>query len=497
MNSLNFIQVRALDRPVVALLLLLLTPAASAHSFGRVYNLPVPFWLYAWGAVAALAASFVVVGYFVSAGTHAQTRWQRDLTASPFVAWTRRLRLLRVLQTLSVAALLLCLLAGFAGSQNAYRNINMTLFWIVFVLGFAYLTAVAGDLYARINPWRLLAVGLGKFLRRYPQGLFQYPRSLNYWPAVLLYMAFIWVELFARVGPWGLSLALAVYTAINLIGVGLVGLRDWFHYCEFFSVFLRLIARMAPLEFVPGDGQHGSRLRLRAPFSGVLDAPAENFGLLVFVLFMLSSTAFDGLRETVVWQKIFWLDLYKDWLSEWAGKNPLAAYPLMRQIFLGWQTFWLVASPFVYLAIYLFFIWLTQKATRSEKSLRLLALEFALPLLPIALVYNITHYYTLIQTQGLQVIRLLSDPLGKGWNLFGTGQWLLRGNIPDAGTVWHVQVVLIVLGHIVSVYLAHKVALRVFPTQRAAVISQIPMLFLMMFFTTAGLWILSQPLQSA
>ena len=61
--------------------------------------------------------------------------------------------------------------------------------------------------------------------------------------------------------------------------------------------------------------------------------------------------------------------------------------------------------------------------------------------------------------------------------------------------VWHTQVALILFGHIVSVYLAHVVALRVFATRRHAMLSQLPMLCLMVFFTVAGLWILSQPLQ--
>src|SRR3546814_14659246 len=52
----------------VGLLLALLPSAAHAHSFGRIYNLPVPFWLYAYGAPAALLLSFLVFGYFVSAG---------------------------------------------------------------------------------------------------------------------------------------------------------------------------------------------------------------------------------------------------------------------------------------------------------------------------------------------------------------------------------------------------------------------------------------------
>ena len=40
--------------------------------------------------------------------------------------------------------------SGLAGSQNAYANFNMSGFWIGFVLGFAYLTAALGNLYARL-----------------------------------------------------------------------------------------------------------------------------------------------------------------------------------------------------------------------------------------------------------------------------------------------------------------------------------------------------------
>jgi hypothetical protein len=62
------------------------------------------------------------------------------------------------------------------------------------------------------------------------------------------------------------------------------------------------------------------------------------------------------------------------------------------------------------------------------------------------------------------------------------------------GMVWHAQVGLIVFGHIVSVYLAHIEALRTFETPRKAMLSQLPMLGLMMVFTASGLWILAQPI---
>jgi hypothetical protein len=62
--------------------------------------------------------------------------------------------------------------------------------------------------------------------------------------------------------------------------------------------------------------------------------------------------------------------------------------------------------------------------------------------------------------------------------------------------VWHTQVALILAGHIVSVYLAHVEALKVFPNPRHAVLSQLPMLVLMVLLTTVGLWILSLPIDA-
>lgn len=467
--------------------------SAFAHSFGRAYNLPVPFWLYAWGAAATLIASFVVVGYFASSAAPALARRSLDATGLLPARPLARPRTLGVLRTLSVVALLVCIVTGLAGTRSPYGNFNMTFFWIWFVLGLAYLSALIGDVYALLNPWRALAGGLALAFKSYARGRVRYPVRLGYWPACAFYAAFIWIEIFGATGPYSLALMLSAYSVLNLVGAGLFGLRDWFHYCEFFGLLLRLIATMAPVD-IKREPEGRVSARLRWPFAGVLAAPAENPDMLVFILFMLSSTAFDGLRETAVWQRLFWLDLYQAGLKHWVGSNPLAAYPAMRELFLYWQSFWLLASPFLYLATYLVFVWLMRWCGGRAHPVRELALRFAPTLLPIALVYNITHYYTLMQTQGVKIVSLVSDPLGRGWDLFGTAHWLQRTIIPDLGTVWHVQVGLIVFGHIVSVYLAHQVALQTFEGRRRAVVSQLPMLVLMVLFTTAGLWILSQPL---
>ncbi|MGH8504561.1 MAG: hypothetical protein ACRETM_01185 [Stenotrophobium sp.] len=473
----------------------LLPGLAQAHSFGRQFNLPVPLWLYVYGAAVALALSFIVVAWFVTMpAMHRQADASLDLGDSRLLRVLRRLRLLPLLQTLSLTALLLCVITGYFGANNSYTNINMTLFWIVFCLAYAYLTAVIGDLYAAINPWRVLVRLIERVLPGYAQGRLQYPPQFGYWPALLLYMAYIGFELFGFTRPFSLAVMLSAYTAINLLAVAVFGEAAWFRYGEFFGVFLRLLAKMAPLDYRPAEGGGRSRLRLRWPFSGLLESHAESYSELWFVLFMLSSTAFDGLHGTVSWIRWFWIDFYNV-IKPLVGDNPLMAYPKMIPWFQRYQMLCLIASPFIYGGAYLLFIWLARVVTRSRLTIRALALRFAYTLLPIALVYNITHYYTLVLNQGTKIVSLISDPFGAGWNLFGTA-WLWRSPIiPSAGIVWDTQVLLIVFGHIVSVYMAHLEALRVFPTRRSATLSQLPMLLLMVLYTTVGLWILSEPVR--
>ncbi|MES2684934.1 MAG: hypothetical protein V4650_15545 [Pseudomonadota bacterium] len=470
-------------RSVAALLTLLLAPPAGAHSFGKLYNLPVPLWLYLYGAVAALLLSFLVMAWLASqpaaAGVDADPE---DETMSVLPRWLRHL-----LQAGALGLLALAIVSGLFGSQDAYANFNMSGFWIGFVLGFAYLVALVGPLYAVVNPWRLMVGGLERFSGPW-LGHVKAPERLGVLPALLLYLAFIWVELFGGTGPRQLSWLLIGYTGVNLTGAWWFGSRYWFAQGEFFAVFMRLLGRCSPLVW-RRDG-----VGLQWPFAGLLRERAAHWSLLLFVLFMLSSTAFDGLRETVPWVSLYWQDLHTLLWSPLFGEDRIASYPRLVTLYAWWQGAALLLSPFAYLAVYLACLQAALWLTRSSLSLKTLALRFAPTLIPIALVYHLTHYYTLLFTQGAQLPWLLADPLGTGsewaWRWLG----LPRAYIPDAGVVWHTQVGLIVAGHIVSVVLAHRVALALFASRREATLSQLPMLLLMMLYTGGGLWILAQPL---
>jgi len=467
--------------------LLSLSGAALAHSMGVVYNLPIPFWMYAFAASAALILSFLIVGYFVTAQGAARNFRTIEVGVPHIAAGGVTLRASRAL---SVAALLLTILAGIFGPANPFANFAMTFFWVIFVLGFNYLTALIGDVYALINPWRAICDWIEQ---RHP-GAFRprrrYPPRLGYYPALALYMGFIWLELFAQAPPRGLGTILLAYSVINIGCAALFGRDVWFRYGELFSVFLRLIGKIAPFEYrLDQPAGTPGRLRLRQPFIGLLQEPADHFSLLLFVLFMLSSTAFDGVHETRPWVLVFWKGIYPALTA--ISTKP---YLFFVDIYYYWQWAMLFVSPFVYLAIYLLFVWLMKIFTASQRTVHDLALQFAFTLIPIAFVYNITHYYTLLVAQGPAIITMISDPFGLGWNLFGTARWYFSPIILLADGVWHTQVGLILFGHIVSVYLAHVQALELFPRGRQGVWSQLPMLVLMVLLTTIGLRILSLPI---
>jgi len=478
---MSFKQGRIVGAPLVALF----CSNAAAHSFGNIYTLPIPFWMYAFSASAALVLSFVVVGYFVSAKSAARNFRTIDLVA--FNAGADR-GAVTALRALSVFALLLTMLSGLFGSANPFTNFSVTFFWIFFVLGFTYLTALVGDIYRAINPWRAIC----DWIERARPGTFRsrlsYPTWLGYYPALAFYMAFIWLELFSHASPRGIGLVLLAYSAINLGGTAVFGREPWFKYGELFGVLFRLIGKIAPFEYVVSPGQ-SVRIRLRQPFVGLLMEPADHFSLLLLVLFMLSSTAFDGVHETLPWVSVFWKEIYP--LLTAMIEQP---YLFFVDIYYYWQWAMLFVSPFFYLAIYLLFVWLMKVAAGSQRSVRDLALHFTFALIPIAFVYNVTHYFTLLFSQAPAIVPLISDPFGVGWNLFGTARVSSPPIILSADFVWHAQVALILVGHVVSVYLAHAQALQLFPREKQAVWSQLPMLTLMVLFTTVGLWILSLPI---
>jgi len=115
--------------------------------------------------------------------------------------------------------------------------------------------------------------------------------------------------------------------------------------------------------------------------------------------------------------------------------------------------------------------------------------RWAPSLIPIVLAYAIAHYFSLLVFEGQAFIALLSDPLGEGWDLFGTADDLIDFTVVSPNTIAYVQVAAIVFGHVCGVIAAHDRAVELYP-EKVAVRSQYPMLGVMIAYTVGGLLLL-------
>jgi hypothetical protein len=121
-----------------------------------------------------------------------------------------------------------------------------------------------------------------------------------------------------------------------------------------------------------------------------------------------------------------------------------------------------------------------------------IARSYAHTLVPIAAVYVIAHYFSLLAYNGQAIAYLASDPLGEGSDLFGTANATIDYEVIGATAIWYVQVGVLVAGHVCGLVLAHDRALAMYEKARAATTSQYWMLAVMVAFTTGGLFLLSQ-----
>jgi len=478
---------------------------ALAHGFGPTYDIPIPLWLYLYGAAAAVVLAFIPLALFSRKERDAAYRYPRfDLFSVQLLRTILTSRLLTVgLRLLSVTLFFVVVIAGLVGLQSGF-NIAPTFVWVTWWVGLSFFTAFIGNLWPLVNPWRVLFDWAEGLVRRlgFRNGLEldeRYPEALGVWPAVVLYLVFVWIEnvFSGSYVPRNIALFALAYSLVTLYGMAFFGKETWLRRGETFSVFFGLLGRFAPTEVRVQDpdvcldcdycddeakgrcvncyecfdraAPDERELNLRPPAVGLGLPEKVPPGGAAFVVVVLAGVTFDGLLQTPLWLEIVRL-------------TPVT------------QTLGTILLPLLFFGVYLGFVELSRILGGGEGSFRRFAAAYAFSLVPIAIAYQMAHYYTYLLIQGQMIISLVSDPLGWGWNLFGTADFEPRYGIVGAGFVWYSQVALIVAGHVIAVYLAHSISLRLLRDPVRALRSQLPMLVLMVLYTISSLWILAQPI---
>ena len=377
--------------------------------------------------------------------------------------------------------------AGLLGTQeDPLANILPAFVWIAWWVGLGFVCALAGNIWPALNPWAAVPALLPGSLR--PPAVRPPPSWMGVWPAVLLYLCFAWAELVwpDNTAPARLASVILIYSAVTWAGMARYGVEPWLRCGETFSLVFGLFGRFAPLARGP-DGT----VILRHYGSGLADGGKVPVSMMVLVVTLLATVSFDGFLHTPVWARFHAAASHAMYDFGWT--QVLGNTGVRTLVF----TAGLVLAPVGFVALFLatckLMASLETRRHRTPRRPLELACSYVLTLVPIAIAYHVAHYLLLLMVEGQLLYGHISDPFGVGWDLFGTAGVTPDPTVVDARFLWLFSLFVIVAGHVIAVWLAHRAAHRE-QGARAAVAPQLPMLVLMVGYTIFSLWIIGQPI---
>lgn len=436
-------------------------------------------------------------------------------------------------QAIVVGLFFLTLAAGLFGTQVSTRNIAPLLTWTIWWCGLIVIVLFAGKAWCFVCPWDAVAGWaegkrpLGGRGANRSLGL-RWPRALrNIWPATILFIGLTWLEL-------GLGVTMSP-RATAYLGMGMLGFAfasafvfDRKSFCRYGCLVGRisgLYALFSPVEVRVKDRDVCRGCTTQSCYRGndlgdgcptfeypatlaqntyciscmecVRTCEAENVTLNLrpwgadlaehrkprsdeayLALILLSLTGFHGLTMTSAWGDVV------DGVKAAAGLGETLAFSLgMLAILLG--------PVVLYAALVGVARW---AGGQSAASYREHFLRYAYALLPIALFYHLAHNSEHLLSEGGRLLALVSDPFGREWDLFGTAG-ASAGSGVSLGTLWGIQVALIVIGHVYGLWASRRAAEQLYAERVDARRSQLPMLVAMILFSSMSLWLLRQPME--
>lgn len=423
---------------------------AGAHGVGDAGAAPAPLHLLAWGVVATVVAVFAVSSVF----------WRRpclERLGGGRVVMAGRARVLdaaAVVGSIVVFALFVTVVvAGLIGTNRVNANLAPTTVFVIFWVGVPLASLVFGDVWRAVSPFETIA-GLVERVRGAPSS----SRAPNPWLAVVALGAFTWLESGYHRGaePRTVGWALVVYTVWLTVGTWRGG-RGWLRAAEGFGVLFTLVAALSPL-YRDGD----RRLRARPPGSGLAGLRLELPAVVVLVL-VLGGIVFDAVKGATVWADLV------GFRSGWEAT-------LVHSLGL------VVVTAAVGAVVAGVAVLVARRATRPVREV---GPVFAHGLVPVVVGYLLGHYFSLLVIEGQQRFRiLLSDPLGRGADLFGTATRAIDFALVDATLVSWLQVLVIAGAHVMAVLVIHDRAL-----ERCSELSvHYPLLMAVVVSAVVGLW---------
>ena len=403
------------------------------HGIGSVGDLPIPF------ETVLNVSAWVIILTFV----FLKISWKKSVLTEKEVIVEQRQPWLG--KMFGVFILSLLILPGLIGNEEAKTSITPLIIWVFLWIGVPVLGLVFGDIYSKFNPLSIIPSPEKK------------PSTV--WFAAALFLGLTWFELVWR-KPGNPTHIGIVFILLMLITTG-----------------TRIIFGKASIEVDPLHLLHHLYAKLRFTLSkpiykNMLEniANLSNFkGMEYFILLMIGTVTYDGLRGTTFWYNLF-------------GSSTLD---------ITFSTFAFFGINIIIIASYRFACWFALKVSGEKQDLNNISLLFGHTMLPIAFAYHVTHYLSLLLYESQTILYRLNDPYGIGWNLFGIDEVTINYFLTPVA-LWGIQVFVTLAGHMLSVVLAHDLAIKLFGHQQSDK-TQYIFLLITVGLTLQALFVLSVP----
>ncbi|MDC3103424.1 hypothetical protein OA408_01490 [Acidimicrobiaceae bacterium] len=401
------------------------------HGVVNVGDLPIPF------DMVLNASALVVVITFV----YLKISWKESIVVPSKEIFEDRQN---IIGKIFGAVILFFLIApGIIGNESSKTSITPLILWVFLWIGVPTLGLIFGDVYAKFNPLNLVKISSNK------------PRSV--YVSCFLFLGLTWFELVWR--EPGNPLNIASVFIILFVGVNLI---RYFYKKSIIEVdpLLLLHYLYSKLKLF------NSKPYFRSLINNIGNLAKLN-GIEYFILLMIGTVTYDGLRETTFWYNQFGEQINNIWFS----------------------TIMFLSMNLGTIIFYRFACYFAIKVGGSELKLNEVSKLFGHTMLPIAFAYHITHYLTLLLFETQTFIYRLNDPIGTGLNLFNVQEPEINYFIEPI-IIWGIQVAVTLLGHMLSVVLAHDLAVKLFGHQQSDK-TQYIFLFITVALTLQALFVLS------
>ena len=403
------------------------------HGIGSVGDLPIPF------ETVLNVSAWVIILTFV----FLKISWKKSVLVQKEVIVEQRQPWLG--KIFGVFILSLLILPGLIGNEEAKTSITPLIIWVFLWIGVPVLGLVFGDIYSKFNPLSIIPSPEKK------------PSTV--WFAAALFLGLTWFELVWRKPG-------------NPTHIGIV-----FILLMLITTVTRIIFSKASIEVDPLHLLHHLYAKLRFTLSkpiykNMLEniANLSNFkGMEYFILLMIGTVTYDGLRGTTFWYNLF-------------GSSTLD---------ITFSTFAFFGINIIIIGSYRFACWFALKVSGEKQDLNNISLLFGHTMLPIAFAYHVTHYLSLLLYESQTILYRLNDPYGIGWNLFGINDVSINYFLTPVA-LWGIQVFVTLAGHMLSVVLAHDLAIKLFGHQQSDK-TQYIFLLITVGLTLQALFVLSVP----